>query len=227
MTLDDLKIKYDKMQKKYGDPNLDSVSNGGCIDQPDLCLVFMNPTGRNIATSKEWKGRKSPWLGTKNIWDLFDAANLISKDIYEKIRSYKPRDWTEDFCEEVYEDVAKHKVFITNLGKCTQIDARPLSDSVYLEYLDLLYKEFEIIKPKVIVLFGNQVSSIVLKENISVSTVRKKEFKRRIGKNEYTLYSLFYPIGNGRFNIDKTIEDLNYIIETKIKAESTDLVSSL
>lgn len=219
MTLEDLKIKYDKMQMKYGDPNLDSVSNGGCTDNPDLCFVFMNPTGRNIATSKDWHGRKSPWLGTKNIWDLFDAVGLISKDIYARIKSYKPKDWTEEFCDEVYDDVAKHKVFITNLGKCTQLDARPLSDSVYIEYLDLLYKEFAIIKPKVIVLFGNQVSSIVLKENISVSQVRKKEFKRKIGSKEYTLYSLFYPIGNGRFNIDKTIEDLKYIIDTKIKED--------
>lgn len=220
MSLEDLDKKYQKMQKKYGDPNLDFVSNGGCIDNPDLCLVFMNPTGRNIATDKAWKGRKSPWLGTKNIWDLFSMTNLISPGIYAKIKSYKPRDWTIDFCEEVYDDVKKHKVFITNLGKCTQIDARPLSDDVYLEYLDLLYEEFKIIKPKIIVLFGNQVSSIVLKENISVSKVRKKEFKRVINKEEYTFYSLFYPIGNGRFNIDKTAEDLNYIINNKLGSKN-------
>ena len=34
----------------------------------------------------------------------------------------------------------------------------------------------EIVKPKVITLFGNQVSSVVLGEKISVSQVRKKEF---------------------------------------------------
>ena len=32
----------------------------------ELCFVYMNPTGRNIARDKSWKGRKSPWLGTKN-----------------------------------------------------------------------------------------------------------------------------------------------------------------
>ncbi len=62
-----------------------------------------------------------------------------------------------------------HKYFITNLGKCTQVDARGLSDNVYKEYLKLLEKEIEIVNPKVTILFGNQVSSIVLDRKISVS----------------------------------------------------------
>ena len=106
-----------------------------------------------------------------------------------------------------------NKFFITNLGKCTQIDARPLPDSVYKEYLHLLEKEIEIINPKVIVLFGNQVSSIVLNEKISVSQCRKKEFKKEINDKTYKCYSVFYPVGNGRFNIGKSIEDINYIID--------------
>ena len=113
----------------------------------------------------------------------------------------------------VYEDVIKHKYFITNLGKCTQVDARPLPDSVYIKYLNLLEKEIEIINPKVIVLFGNQVSSIVLGEKISVSECRKKLFVKKINGKEYKFYSVFYPVGNGRFNIGKSIEDILYIKE--------------
>jgi len=70
------------------------------------------------------------------------------------------------------------KVFITNLGKCTQIDARPLPDKVFKEYLELMEKEISIVNPKVIILFGNQVSSIVLNEKISVSQCRKKQFEK-------------------------------------------------
>ena len=88
--------------------------------------------------------------------------DLIDEGIYSKIRSIKGSEWTPEFAMEVYSDVIKHKYFITNLGKCTQIDARVIPDSVYKEYLDLLYKEFNIVKPKVIILLGNQVSSIVL-----------------------------------------------------------------
>lgn len=53
MTLEDLKVKYDKLQKKYGAKELDSIYNGGCTENPDICFVFMNPTVRNIASSKE------------------------------------------------------------------------------------------------------------------------------------------------------------------------------
>ena len=213
MTLDDLKIEYDKLQLKYGDKELDSIYNGGCINNPDICFVFMNPTKRNIASNKKWKGLKSPWIGTKNIWDLFYKLNLLDDDIYKKIRSIKGPEWTEEFANTVYENVKKHKYFVTNLGKCTQIDARPLPDRVYKKYLNLFKKEMEIINPKAIILFGNQVSSIVLNKNISVSKCRKQKFIKKINKKEYFFYPVFYPVGNGIFNIEKSIEDIKYIIE--------------
>ena len=83
----------------------------------------------------------------------------------------------------------------------------------YEKYLSLLEKELEIINPKVIILFGNQVSTVFLKEKISVSQVRKKQFIKIINGKEYKCYSIFYPVGNGRFNIDKSIEDILWIRE--------------
>lgn len=207
-----LNKKYDKLQKIYGDPNLDSIYNGGCTNNPDICFVFMNPTGRNIASSKDWHGLKSPWIGTKNIWDLFYNINLMDESIYQEIKEKKPAHWTEDFASKVYNNVIENKYFITNLGKCTQIDARPLPDSVYKEYLKLLYKEISIINPKIIILFGNQVSSIVLDEKISVSQSRKKLYTKKINNKVYKFYSVYYPIGNGRFNINKSIEDIIWIM---------------
>ena len=50
MNLDSLKIEYDKLQKKYGAIELDSIYSGGCDKNPDICFVFMNPTKRNIAS---------------------------------------------------------------------------------------------------------------------------------------------------------------------------------
>lgn len=210
--IEELNKEYDKLQLKYGAKELHSIYNGGCTNHPDICFVFMNPTGKNIASLPNWKGIYSPWLGTKIIWGLFYDLGLLDENIYLEIKRRKGNEWDEVFSFQVYENIAKHKVFITNLGKCTQVDARPLPDFVYKEYLELLFKEFSIIKPKVIVLFGNQVSSIVLNEKISVSTVRKKEFIKKIGNDEYKMYSVFYPVGNGRFNIDKSIEDIKFIM---------------
>lgn len=213
MKIKDLNKYYDKLQKQYGAKELHSIYNGGCENNPDICFIFMNPTGRNIASFREWHGRYFPWIGSKNIWKLFYHLNLLDKNIFDEIIKKKPNDWTEEFADVVYENVNKHKYFITNLGKCTQIDARPLPDSVYEQYLDLLYEEIKIIQPKVIITFGNQISSIFLKQKINVSKCRREVFKKEIGNKIYNVYSTYYPIGNGMRNIDLTIEDLNSILE--------------
>lgn len=219
MKLSTLNKEYDALQKIYGDPSLHSIYNGGYIDNPDICFVFMNPTGRNIASNPSWPGPYYPWLGTKNIWDLFLAINLLDENIYQEIKNTKPSSWSPEFCNKVYDNVTKHKIFITNLGKCTQIDARPLKDNYFLDYLPLLEKEINIIKPKIIILFGNQVSSIFLNQKISVSQTRKKYFEKKISSKKYKCFPVFYPVGNGRFNISKAIEDINWIKDTYLKEE--------
>ena len=213
MHLDHLKNEYEKMQQIYGDESLKSINFGGCDKNPDICFVFMNPTSKNIASNPLWDGIRAPWIGTKNIWDLFVATNLFDINIYNEIKSKKANEWNKEFAEKVYNEVKRNKIFITNLGKCTQIDARPIQNSVYEKYLDLLEKEIEIVNPKAIILFGNQVSSVFLKEKISVSQCRKKEFIKNINGKKYKCYSIFYPVGNGRFNIDKSIEDILWVKE--------------
>jgi len=211
-----LKLKYDKLQIKYGAKELTSIYNGGCSKRPDICFDFMHPTGRNIASDPNWGGRRSPWIGTKNIWKLFYRVGLLDEKIYEDIMKKKPHEWDEKFADLVYENVEKYKYFITNLGKCTQIDARILPNSIYSKYLDLLCKEIEIINPKVIITLGNQVSSIVLNENISVSQCRKQSFIKKVAGKEYKVYPVYYPIGNGMMNIEKAIEDIKFIMTMNI-----------
>lgn len=220
MKIEDLKKEYDKLQLEYGAKELDPIYNGGCENNPDICFVFMNPTGKNVASLKTWTGRKSPWIGTKNIWKLFKEVGLLSENTYKDIQSKKPKDWEYEFSDYVYEELTNNKIFITNLGKCTQIDARPLSDEVLKKYLELLFKEIDIIRPKVIITFGNQVSSIVLNKKISVSENRKVCHELVVGKNKYKVYPVYYPVGNGIFNIDKSIEDIKWIIDCEVKNES-------
>ncbi len=217
MKIEDLKKEYDKLQLEYGAKELDPIYNGGCENNPDICFVFMNPTGKNVASLKTWTGRKSPWIGTKNIWKLFKEVGLLSENTYKDIQSKKPKDWDYEFSDYVYEELTNNKIFITNLGKCTQIDARPLSDEVLKKYLELLFKEIDIIRPKVIITFGNQVSSIILNKKISVSENRKVCHELVVGKNKYKVYPVYYPVGNGIFNINKSIEDIKWIIDCEVK----------
>ena len=36
-----------------------------------------------------------------------------------------------------------------------------------------------------------------------------------IGNKKYHFYPVYYLVGNGRFNIDKAIEDIKWIIESE------------
>ena len=219
IELEKLKEEYEKMQQIYGDKALKSINFGGYTENPDICFVFMNPTSKNIASNPLWNGIRSPWIETKNIWDLFVATNLFDINIYNEIKSKKTNEWNKEFADKVYDEMKKNKLFITNLGKCTQLDARPIQNSVYEKYLSLLEREREIVDPKVIVLFRNQVSTVFLKERISVSQCRKREFIKNINGKKYKCYAIFYPIGNGRFNINKSIEDILWIKENILNKE--------
>lgn len=211
-SLAELKKEYDKLQVKYGSPDLRSIYFGGQLSEPKLFLVFMNPTKGNVASSKSWKGERYPWIGTKNIWKLFYKAGLFSEDLFREIQSRKPRDWNEGFAEEVYKEIKQRDIFITNLAKCTQEDARPLPNSLFKTYVKFLQEEIKTTSPKIIITFGNQVSSIVLGRKIEVSKCRKVKYKLDVNGREFSVYPVFYPVGNGMRNIDKSAEDINYII---------------
>lgn len=212
MEITNLHKVYDKLQLKYGDKNLNSVYGGGCEQNPEVCFVFMNPTAKNIATNKNWSGVRYQWLGTKQVWRFFNKLGLISDTLVNEINNKKALEWTNEFCEKVYEQVKQNKFYITNLGKCTQTDAKHLSDKVFLEYKKYLLQELEIVNPKKIVFFGNQVSSIMLNQNISVSQCRKQKFNLEINNKNFECYAVYYPVGNGFFNADKAIEDLRFIL---------------
>ncbi|MBQ7327756.1 MAG: hypothetical protein IJX00_02195 [Clostridia bacterium] len=205
--------QYDKLQDKYGSKQLNSVYGAGCRQNAKVALVFMNPTKRNIATDKNWKGLKAQWLGTKQIWDFLTKCDLFDENLNKQIKSKRPTDWTEEFCEKVYAEVASRGVWITNLAKCSQDDARPLPDEIFLQYRDLLKDELALVSPKKVLLFGNQVASIVLEEKVSVSCARCKKFDLDLNGNVVEGYAVFYPVGNGRFNQDKAICDIKTILK--------------
>lgn len=126
----------------------------------------------------------------------------------------KAADWTEEFSLEVYKEIASNNVYISNLAKCTQTDARPLPDRVFKEYLDLMYEEIDHIKPEHIISFGNQVSSILLNKKVTVSTYTNTEHENLIIKeHNYKIYPTFYPIGQGMRNLPKAIARIQKILK--------------
>lgn len=204
---------FDKLQQIHGDKNLLSVYGAGCIKQPKLFLLFMNPTGRNVSCIPWWKWIHAPRLGTKNIWKLFASIWAISEKTFGQIQNMKPADRTEEISLKIYQEIASNGVYISNLAKCTQADARPLKDSVFKEYLSLIREEIECIEPQHIITFGNQVSSIVLEKKVTVSSYTKDDYQiLKIKDHKYKVYPTFYPVGQGMRNLPHAIERIKYII---------------
>jgi len=213
MQISKLTKAFDKLQLIYGDKNLDAIYGAGEIDSPELCLVFMNPTARNISSQKNWKGLKAPWISTKSVWKMLYQLNLFDKDLQIEITKKAPKDWNYDFTDKVYKAVKKRSLYITNLSKATQVDARPLKNKVFKQYLDLFKKEIEIIQPKIIITFGNQVSSNFLSKNIKVSEYRKKYELITINNIQFKVFPIYYPVGQGMRNIGKAKEDIHWILK--------------
>lgn len=157
MQLTQLKPVFDKLQKQFGDPKLNSIYGAGCTTSPEVCFVFMNPTGKNVAANLAWNGLRAPWIGTKNVWKLFSRLKLLPNDLFHEIQKRRASDWDPTFALRVYEQIADRRLYITNLSKATQQDARPLPDTVFKKYLPSFFREIEIIRPSKIISFGNQV----------------------------------------------------------------------
>jgi len=216
MQIKKLLRQFDELQHIHGDKNLDSIYGAGQINNPKVCLVFMNPTGRNVASDKKWCGLKAPWIGTKNVWKMFFQLGFFEESFFNEINEKKPSDWNYEFADKVYTKVSDNSIYITNLSKATQIDARPLRDDVFREYLGLFEEEINILNPRIIITFGNQVSSILLGKNIKVSDYRKKHENIKVNGNAFKVFPVYYPVGQGMRNIKKAKEDIAWIIKNQI-----------
>ncbi len=216
MQIKKLRSEFDRLQRKFGDRNLNAIYGAGCVKRPVVCFVFMNPTGRNVASDKKWNGLRAPWLGTKNVWKLFYGAGLLKKDLYNLTQKKNPKDWNAVFANAVYQEIKNNGIYITNLSKATQQDARPLRNHIFKEYLPLIRREFSILNPKIIVSFGNQVSSILTNRPVKVSECRKKYFLLSVAGKSFPLYPAYYPVGQGMRNLAKTVNDIKWILNKRV-----------
>jgi len=192
--------KEKALHKRYGHSSLQMIRGAGKLHRPDLMLVFMNPTARNVSADPAWRGLRAPWLGVKKIWNLLADLGLIDEE------------YPED-ADALYEHVADRGLFITNLASCTQPDARHLPDAVFRDYLPVIYDEISKLNPRRIITFGNQVSSVLLQQPISVSAYTGSAFETlELGGRRFKVYPSYYPVGQGQRNMPKALARIRSLI---------------
>ncbi len=189
------------------------IYGAGCVSKPNVMFIFMNPTGRNVSAYSTWTGLRATWLGTKNIWGLLFKLKFLSEDKYKLTQTLRAEEWTENLAKAIYRELAKNKVYITNLAKCTQDDARPLHNNIFKKYLKNTRKEIFLIRPKKIILFGNQVSSVILNRPISVNKYKGAQSETLKIKNvTFRVYPVYYPVGQGQRNMPLAIKRVKKIL---------------
>jgi DNA polymerase len=204
---------FDTLHKRFGSNSLCPVYGAGCVKKPQAMFVFINPTAKNISAHPKWRGMRAPWLGTKQVWKLFYAISGLSKHEFAKTQTLKPSKWTPKFCTKLYQNIAEHKFYITNLAKCTQNTAKPISTNALRAYLPLLLKEISIIQPKNIIVFGNQISSLILGFPVSVKNYSGAKYEKlSINGKSYKVFPVYYPVGQGMRNLPKAVKRIKKIL---------------
>lgn len=203
-----------ELHKTYGSKDCEPIFGGGQINNPKVCLIFMNPTARNVSANRQWTGLRAPWLGTKNVWMMLSKLGLLkNENLLDQIKVMKPENWTVEFATQLYQELADESIYITNIAKCTQDDARPLSNIVYKEYLPSTLQELEFVNPKFTFCFGNQVSSIILGKSISVSKYLNDEYETlNVNNKTLKIYPTFYPVGQGMRNMARAIDRIQRVL---------------
>ena len=218
LQIEHLKEEVDELQKKYGSSDHHAIYGAGLIQNPNILFLFMNPTARNFSAVSDWEGIRAPWIGTKNIWKMFFALGLLGEDIFNRIQKGGRDVWDERFALNLYSGLSKKSLYVTNLAKCTQIDARALKNDIFINYLQNTLKEIYLANPAHIISFGNQVSSILLNKNIKVSEYEKDGFEvLNIMDKKFNVYPTYYPVGQGTRNMDKAIERVRRVINHRTR----------
>lgn len=214
LELDDLWRTVDEIVEAI-DPEgtLPPVVGGGRGQQPDLALVFINPTHRNQSTRDGWRGPRYPFIGTKPIWHVLTAADLFPAALQAEIAR---RDaWDELFARVVYEAVDQEGLYITNLVKRTGANAALPTPQMVAAFRDLLIRELQIVRHSAIVTFGAMPfkgltgEAIRLADELAAARVSGTVQARLAPDLGIPVYPCYFPVGHG--NPKAAIEMLRLI----------------
>lgn len=188
-------------QKNYPNHELAPILGNGKTKKPKIMFVFINPTKRNISSDKSWKGPRYPFIGTKQIWRIFNRAEIFDNNLMSEIE--KNKEWSLELTNKVLEYFNEKQYYITNIVKWTGHDATlPNKEKIKL-FLPLLKKEIEIVQPKYIITFG-----LIPFEALTNQKIKLEDYyKRSIKENKLNSFDLensnskiipcYFPIGRG------------------------------
>lgn len=203
MENEDLKRLYEEVDKcwlceKDGN-NLRHILGFG-KEQPDVMLILVNPTYRNLSAHREYYGPRFPFIGVRQFWRVLAEAGLISRGVAHNLptSSY----WRDQDTWAIQSELMQNSLFVTNIVKCCYSHSKYPIQSVIDMHLEYLSREIQIVKPKQIVAFGGIVFKVLTGYSIVLSEYWKDSSKRDPYKEKVSglgipVIPCYFPVGRG------------------------------
>ncbi|MBI4145144.1 hypothetical protein HY493_02980 [Candidatus Woesearchaeota archaeon] len=215
-SLDELWVQVRELNKRYfPDNSLAPIVGDGKTQKPKVMFVFINPTSRNISSDPSWQGPRFPFIGTKQVWRVFNKAGLFDDRLLAQIN--RQPTWSLVFTNHVLRFLRQNGLYFTNIVKWTGHDAAlPDAEKVKL-FLPILEKEIALVKPETIVTFGLIPFEKLTRQKIKLNdyyseamrTRRLKTYELKIGSQPAEVIPCYFPIGRG--NPKRAVELLNLL----------------
>jgi uracil-DNA glycosylase len=127
------------------------IPGGGKDDRPELLLVFINPTFRNMTAAQDWPGPRFPFAGKPRLWGILAEAGLVDAALPGRIAALGP---TPAMVELLIAETRRAGLYLTNALKCVDSGARlPAAERVRAAR-PFLEQEIALVQPRRIVTFG-------------------------------------------------------------------------
>lgn len=161
----------------------------GAIKNP-LMLVFINPSPKNVTVHKNWRHDRLFFYGDIRFWRFLAEVNLFDKKLLKLVKKFG---WLPEFIPSFKEELAKKDVWITNLVKCPTLHGEyPQKNVVEVCKKKFLEKEIEMLKPRLIIAFGQFTYKMLTGKALSLSMF----FRNEVDVNEGIL-PCYFPTGRG------------------------------
>ncbi len=220
-TLDELESVVDncpRCQKQHNP--LRHVFGGGHRLSPDFCFVLINPTHSNISTKEGYEGPRFPFIGVKRFWKVLHRGGFIADEVIDKVER-KP--WDAATTDLVLRELERHRIYLTNLVKCTGDNPDIPSTSVFEEDFPVFSREMALVQPRHIVAFGQVTFWVLTGQKIKLgehydhlpnTEMPHAQPSRPMEGRVFPVIPNFFPVGRG--NPTRSVEVLRKIQNARL-----------
>jgi len=199
---------------KTGRNKLQHIHGFGAMN-PELMLILVNPTYRNLSSAPEYQGNRFPYIGVRQFWRVLADGGLIDRKVAFNLPSRAA--WNSKYTKQIQNELAKNRLFLTNIVKCCYDHSLYPEDRVIKEQINMLAEEIKIVRPKMIVAFGELVYKTLTGKNIKLAGYwndrKRKGDSEIISGLKIPIIPCYFPIGRG--NPKKAAEIMRRFLRTK------------